>query len=80
MDFKKICKEVDLKLLELDTWGVLSSDELADKIKQKNRLLKDYENNVITLHQFELQVKELTVGLELPSKEEMLDRCSCIIQ
>ncbi|SFI40218.1 hypothetical protein SAMN04487830_1596 [Pseudobutyrivibrio sp. OR37] len=80
MEFKKICKEVDLKLLELDTWGVLSSDELADKIKQKNRLLKDYENNVITLHQFELQVKELTVGLELPSKEEMLDRCSCIIQ
>lgn len=80
MEFKKICKEVDLKLLELDIWGVLSSDELADKIKQKNRLLKDYENNVITLHQFELQVIELTVGLELPSKEEMLDRCSCIIQ
>lgn len=79
MEFKRICKDFDLKLLQLDTWGMLTPEEVSEKMTQKNHLLNDYESNIITLHQFESQVKELTAGLEVPSKEEMLERCNALI-
>ncbi len=78
MEFKRICKEFDLKLLQLDTWGMLSSEEVDYKVAQKNNLLKEYENNNISLDQFELQVEKLTEGLDIPSKEEMLSRCKAL--
>ncbi len=78
MEFKKICKYFDLKLLQLDTWGMLSSEEVEYKISQKNTLLKEYESNHISINQFEAQVEKLTEGLDVPSKEEILARCSAI--
>jgi len=78
MEFKRICKEFDLKLLQLDTWGMLSSEEVDYKVAQKNNLLKEYENNNISLDQFEFQVEKLTEGLDIPSKEEMLSRCKAL--
>ncbi|MBE5911232.1 hypothetical protein [Pseudobutyrivibrio sp.] len=78
MEFKRICKEFDLKLLQLDTWGMLSSEEVDYKVAQKNSLLKEYENNNISLDQFEFQVEKLTEGLDIPSKEEMLSRCKAL--
>ena len=78
MEFKRICKEFDLKLLQLDTWGMLSSEEVDYKVAQKNNLLKEYENSNLSLDQFELQVEKLTEGLDVPSKEEMLSRCKAL--
>lgn len=78
MEFKKICKDFDLKLLQLDTWGMLSSDEVEYKISQKNNLLKEYESKDISLNQFRAQVEKLTEGLDVPSKEEILSRCSML--
>ena len=78
MEFKRICKEFDLKLLQLDTWGMLSSEEVDYRVAQKNNLLKEYENNNLSLDQFELQVEKLTEGLDIPSKEEMLSRCKAL--
>ena len=78
MEFKRICKEFDLKLLQLDTWGMLSSEDVDYKVAQKNNLLKEYENNNISLDQFEFQVEKLTEGLDIPSKEEMLSRCKAL--
>ncbi|MCR4782165.1 MAG: hypothetical protein K5851_05455 [Lachnospiraceae bacterium] len=78
MEFKRIYKDFDLKLLQLDTWGMLSSEEVESKISQKNTLLKQYENSHISLHQFESQVEKLTEGLDVPSKEEILARCNAL--
>jgi len=78
MEFKRICKDFDLKLLQLDTWGMLSSEEVESKISQKNTLLKQYENSQISLHQFESQVEKLTEGLDVPPKEEILARCNAL--
>ena len=79
MEFKRICKDFDLKLLQLDTWGMLTQEEVADKMAKKNTLLQEYENNLITIHQFENQVEDLTAGLEVPSKDDILDRCNALI-
>lgn len=78
MEFKRICKDFDLKLLQLDTWGMLSSEEVEYKISQKNTLLREYESNIISLNQFETKVEKLTEGLDVPSKEEILSRCSML--
>ena len=32
MEFKKICKDFDLKLLQLDTWGMLTPEEVQEKL------------------------------------------------
>ncbi len=78
MEFKRICKDFDLKLLQLDTWGMLSQDEIEEKKSQRNSLQKDYENNIITLHEFDSSIKTLTKGLEVPSKEDILERCKAL--
>ena len=78
MEFKKICKDFDLKLLQLDTWGMLTPEEVQEKLAQKNSLVNDYESNIITLHQFETKVESLTTGLEIPSKDDILDRCKAL--
>ncbi|SOC17739.1 hypothetical protein [Pseudobutyrivibrio ruminis] len=78
MEFKRICKDFDLKLLQLDTWGMLSPDEIEEKKSKKKTLQNDYENNIITLHEFDSSIKTLTEGLEIPSKEDILERCKAL--
>jgi hypothetical protein len=78
MEFKRICKDFDLKLLQLATWGMLSEKEIEEKKSQRNSLQNDYENNIITLHQFDSSIRTLTEGLEVPSKEEIFERCKAL--